>query len=187
MTDDGLPLGSRYVLEERLGEGGMGVVWRGRDTRTGTAYAIKLLRPELAGNPAALTRFVRERTALLRVRHANVVAVHDMIVEGDRLALVMDLVPGEDLRAYRRRRGGRLPAAEAAWLVAQVCTALAAVHAADTVHRDLKPANVLLDHAGPAPRRSGSPTSASPASSTRPPSPRRAPSRARPPSWRPRC
>ncbi|XVQ15269.1 serine/threonine-protein kinase [Spirillospora sp. CA-255316] len=149
MSEDGAPLGSRYRLDEPIGEGGMGVVWRGHDHASGTVYAIKLLRPELAGDPAALTRFVRERNALIRLRHPGIVAVHDMIVEGDRLALVMDLVRGEDLRAYRLRRGGTLPPAESAWLMAQICAALAAVHGADMVHRDLKPANVLLDHDRP--------------------------------------
>jgi serine/threonine protein kinase len=75
-----LRLGSHYQLEERIGEGGLGVVWRGSDTVTGAAYAIKLLRPEHAQDPATVARFVRERTALLRFRHPNVVVLHDMII-----------------------------------------------------------------------------------------------------------
>jgi serine/threonine protein kinase, bacterial len=138
-------LGSSYVLEERIGEGGLGVVWRGRDTSTGTTYAFKLLRAEYVQDPATVARFVRERTALLRFRHPNVVVLHDMIVERDRLALVMDLIAGGDLGAYRRRRGGTLPPDEATKLTAQICAALTAAHAAGIVHRDLKPANVLLD------------------------------------------
>ncbi|MBW8481680.1 serine/threonine-protein kinase [Actinomadura parmotrematis] len=146
MTEHGGPLGSRYLLTERIGRGGMGVVWRALDRETGAERAVKVLRAELAEDPDALTRFVRERTALLRVRHPGVVAVHDLVVDGGRLALVMDLVVGEDLGAYRARRGGRLPPPEAAWLAAQVAEALVAVHATGLVHRDLKPANVLLDH-----------------------------------------
>jgi len=138
-------LGSRYLLDERIGEGGLGVVWRGRDISDGTTYAIKLLRAEYAQDPGTVSRFVRERTALLRFRHPNVVTLHDMIVEGDRLALVMDFIASGDLDAYRRRRGGALPPGEAAELTAQICSALAAAHAAEIVHRDLKPANVLLD------------------------------------------
>jgi serine/threonine-protein kinase len=138
-------LGSSYVLEERIGEGGLGVVWRGRDISTGTTYAFKLLRAEYVQDPATVARFVRERTALLRFRHPNVVVLHDMIVERDRLALVMDLIAGGDLGAYRRRRGGTLPPEEATKLTAQICAALTAAHAAGIVHRDLKPANVLLD------------------------------------------
>ncbi len=140
-----LRLGSHYQLEERIGEGSLGVVWRGRDTVSETAYAIKLLRPEHAQDPATVARFVRERTALLRFRHQNVVVLHDMIVEGDQLALVMDLVADGDLATRRKRRGGALDAAEATELMAQVSAALAAAHAAGIVHRDLKPANILLD------------------------------------------
>ena len=88
------PLGSRYLLEEPVGQGGMGVVWRGRDRVLGDVCAIKVLRPELAADPAAVTRFVRERTALVKFRHPNVVTLRDMIVEGDCLALVMDFVEG---------------------------------------------------------------------------------------------
>ena len=138
-------LGSRYLLDERIGQGGMGVVWRGRDKVTGTRYAIKLLRSEYASDPDAVTRFVRERTVLMKFQHPAVVTLHDMIVEGDQLALVMDLVDGGDLNAYRQRAGGTLPNEEAARLAAQICDGLAAAHAAGIVHRDLKPANVLLD------------------------------------------
>ncbi|TVZ00555.1 serine/threonine protein kinase [Trebonia kvetii] len=140
-----LRLGSRYQLEERMGEGGLGVVWRGSDIVTGAGFAIKLLRPEHARDEAAVARFMRERTVLLRFRHPNVVALHDMIVEGDRLALVMDLVADGDLAAHRQRCGGTLDPSEATELMAQVCNALATAHAAGIVHRDLKPANILLD------------------------------------------
>jgi serine/threonine-protein kinase len=138
-------LGSRYLLDEQIGQGGMGVVWRGRDKVTGSPFAIKLLRSEYAADPDAVTRFVRERTVLMRFRHPAVVTLHDMIVEGDQLALVMDLVGGGDLNAYRQRSGGTLPPVEAARIAAQICDGLAAAHAAGIVHRDLKPANVLLD------------------------------------------
>jgi serine/threonine protein kinase, bacterial len=137
-------LGSRYLLEEQIGKGGMGVVWRGRDRVSGTVYAIKVLLPEYAADPSAVARFVRERTALLALRHPNVVALYDMIVEGDRLALVMELVPGGDLSGLRLGMSGRLTQAEAVPLAAQIADALAYAHAAGIVHRDLKPANVLV-------------------------------------------
>jgi serine/threonine-protein kinase len=139
-------LGSRYLLDEQIGQGGMGVVWRGRDKVVGTEYAIKVLRQQYATDADAVTRFVRERTVLMKFRHPAVVSVHDMIVEGDQLALVMDLVAGGDLNGYQRRSGGALPPAEAARIGAQICDGLAAAHAAGIVHRDLKPANVLLDN-----------------------------------------
>jgi serine/threonine protein kinase, bacterial len=122
----------------------MGVVWRGHDRVSDATYAIKVLRPDYASDAAAVSRFVRERTALLSFRHPNVVTLHDMIVEGDRLALVMDLVRGGDLNMLRRSRGGTLPPAEAARLAAQVADALAAAHAAGITHRDIKPGNVLM-------------------------------------------
>ena len=123
----------------------MGAVWRGEDVEAQTWCAIKVLKPELARDPAAVARFVRERTALLALQHPNVVTLHDMIVEGERLALVMDLLADGDLDKFRRERGGTLPPDLAAELTAQVCDGLAAAHAAGIVHRDLKPANVLMD------------------------------------------
>jgi len=138
-------IGSHYLIEDQIGQGAMGVVWRGRDTATGARRAIKVLRPEYARDPGAVARFVRERTALVLFRHPNVVTLHDMVVEGDRLALVMDLVEGGDLGDHLRARGGALAAGEAAELTAQVGDALAAAHRAGIVHRDLKPANVLMD------------------------------------------
>ena len=138
-------IGSHYLIEDQVGQGATGVVWRGRDTATGARCAIKILRPEYARDPAAVARFVRERTALVRFRHPNVVTLHDMVVEGEQLALVMDLVEGGDLGGHLRARGGTLPPGEAAELTAQVCDALTAAHQARIVHRDLKPANVLMD------------------------------------------
>src|SRR6202007_2834462 len=79
------------------------------------------------------------------LRHPNVVTLHDMIVEGERLALVMDLLTEGDLDKLLRDHGGTLPPELAADLVAQVCDGLAAAHALGIVHRDLKPGNVLLD------------------------------------------
>jgi hypothetical protein len=138
-------LGSHYLLVERIGQGSMGVVWQARDLVTGNLRAVKLLHPEYAADPTAVSRFVRERTALVMFRHPNVVTLHDMIVEGERLGLVMDLVTGADLATHRRQHGGRLAAGEASELAAQICDGLAAAHAAGIVHRDLKPANVLLE------------------------------------------
>jgi len=139
-------LGSRYLLHDQIGQGGMGVVWRGQDATTGTWLAIKVLKPEFAANPVSVARFVGERNALIRFRHPNVVTLRDMIVEGDQLALVMDLVVGGDLDTFRQHHGGTLAPGIAAGLTAQVCAGLAAAHAAGIVHRDLKPANILLDN-----------------------------------------
>jgi serine/threonine protein kinase, bacterial len=138
-------IGSHYLLHEQIGQGGMGSVWRAEDVESGTWRAIKVLKPEYARDPGAVMRFVRERNALVALRHPNVVALHDMIVEGERLALVMDLLTEGDLDKFRRGHGGTLPAHLAAELTAQVCDGLTAAHAAGIVHRDLKPGNVLMD------------------------------------------
>lgn len=139
----GQPIGSRYELDEQLGRGAFGSVWRGRVRDTGEAIAVKVLLEELAADPDVVTRFLRERTALVGLRHRSLVAIRDLVVEGDVLALVMQLVEGPDLRAYLRGRGTLGPE-EAALLVADVADALSVAHAAKIIHRDVKPANVLL-------------------------------------------
>ena len=139
----GQPIGSRYELETQLGRGAFGSVWRGRVRESGEAVAIKVLLEELANDADVVTRFLRERTALVNLRHRSLVSVRDLVVEGDVLALVMQLVEGPDLRAYLRGRGVLGPT-ESALLVADVAEALAVAHAAKIIHRDVKPANVLL-------------------------------------------
>lgn len=142
-----IPLGSRYVLGEHLGRGGMGDVFRAWD-RAGTPFAAKILRPELARDPGVVGRFVQERAILTALHGEHLVAVHDLVVEGDTLALVMDLVAGADLRRELMRVGA-FPAAEAARIGAGVAAALATAHAAGVVHLDVKPENVLLENVWP--------------------------------------
>ncbi|MBV2354340.1 serine/threonine protein kinase [Streptomyces sp. J2-1] len=148
------PVGSKYLLEEPIGRGATGTVWRARQRETagaeaavpgqpGETVAIKVLKEELASDPDIVMRFLRERSVLLRLTHPNIVRVRDLVVEGDLLALVMDLVDGPDLHRYLRENGPLTPVA-AALLTAQVADALAVSHRDGVVHRDLKPANVLL-------------------------------------------
>ncbi|WP_031076429.1 serine/threonine-protein kinase [Streptomyces sp. NRRL S-118] len=148
------PVGSKYLLEEPLGRGATGTVWRARQRETagaeaavpgqpGETVAIKVLKEELANDADVVMRFLRERSVLLRLTHPNIVRTRDLVVEGDLLALVMDLVEGPDLHRYIRENGPLTPVA-AALLTAQIADALAASHADGIVHRDLKPANVLV-------------------------------------------
>ncbi|GGR79229.1 hypothetical protein GCM10010252_17400 [Streptomyces aureoverticillatus] len=152
------PVGSKYLLEEPLGRGATGTVWRARQRETagaeaavpgqpGETVAIKVLKEELANDADVVMRFLRERSVLLRLTHPNIVRTRDLVVEGDLLALVMDLVEGPDLHKYLRENGPFTPAA-AALLTAQIADALAASHADGVVHRDLKPANVLVKQDG---------------------------------------
>ncbi|MER6512101.1 serine/threonine-protein kinase [Nonomuraea sp. NPDC001636] len=137
-------LGSRYVLLDEIGAGAMGTVWRARHRETGEIVAVKLLRSNLAGDQDLVLRFVQERNVLRTLRHPHIVTMRDFVIEGERLALVMDLVEGGDLRGLLQQHG-TLPPARAAELMAQVAEALAAAHAAGVVHRDVKPGNVLID------------------------------------------
>lgn len=152
------PVGSKYLLEEPLGRGATGTVWRARQRETagaeaavagqpGETVAIKVLKEELAQDADIVMRFLRERSVLLRLTHPNIVRTRDLVVEGDLLALVMDLIEGPDLHKYLRQNGPFTPVA-ASLLTAQIADALAASHADGVVHRDLKPANVLLDERG---------------------------------------
>lgn len=139
-------IGSRYTANQILGRGSAGTVWLGEGPEG--PVAIKLLREDLASDQELVGRFVQERTALLGLEHPNVVSVRDLVVDGNDLALVMDLVRGTDLRT-RLDRERRLAPEAAVAIVADVADGLAAAHAAGVVHRDVKPENVLLDMQGP--------------------------------------
>jgi len=139
-------IGSRYTAHQILGRGSAGTVWLGEGPEG--PVAIKLLREDLSSDQELVGRFVQERTALLGLEHPNVVSVRDLVVDGNDLALVMDLVRGTDLRT-RLDRERRLAPEAAVAIAADVADGLAAAHAAGVVHRDVKPENVLLDMQGP--------------------------------------
>ncbi|MFJ7269855.1 serine/threonine-protein kinase [Streptomyces sp. NPDC099050] len=139
-------IGSRYTAHQILGRGSAGTVWLGEGPDG--PVAVKLLREDLASDQELVGRFVQERSALLGLEHPHVVCVRDLVVDGNDLALVMDLVRGTDLRT-RLDRERRLAPEAAVAIVADVADALAAAHAAGVVHRDVKPENVLLDMQGP--------------------------------------
>ncbi|MEU2551040.1 serine/threonine-protein kinase [Streptomyces sp. NPDC014684] len=139
-------IGSRYTANQILGRGSAGTVWLGEGPEG--PVAIKLLREDLASDQELVGRFVQERTALLGLEHPHIVSVRDLVVDGNDLALVMDLVRGTDLRT-RLERERRLAPESAVAIVADVADGLAAAHAAGIVHRDVKPENILLDMQGP--------------------------------------
>lgn len=137
-------LGASYRLGDRIGGGAAGEVWRAIDTRTGETVAAKLLRPEHAADHAVVERFIRERSLLTGLRHPNIVAVRDLVVEGDRLAIVMDYLEGGSLRDVLADQRTLAPTV-AVHFAASVLDGLAAAHQRQILHRDVKPDNVLLE------------------------------------------
>jgi serine/threonine protein kinase len=136
-------LGGRYRLGERLAEGGMGSVYRAVDESLGRQVAVKVLRRELADEPAFLERFRREARAAAALSHPGVAGVYDYGELGGQPFIVMELVEGETLEERIAARG-RLPWAETFGLGEQVARALAAAHGHRLVHRDVKPGNILI-------------------------------------------
>ena len=146
-AEEGERLGP-YRLEEEIGRGGMGVVWRALDERLGRPVAVKTLRGALRSGAARDERLLREARLAARLSHPHVATVHDLPEHEGRLAIVMELLEGESL-ALRLRRGA-LPLGSALRLAAQVASALEAAHERGVVHRDLKPGNVHVLPSGDA-------------------------------------
>ena len=133
-------------LIDKIGEGGMGAVWRAEDTSLGREVALKVLPPQLAGDAERLARFEQEARLLATLNHPNVAAIYGLHEHEGLRFLTMELVPGTDLAARLER--GRLPVPEALDITTQLAEALEAAHEKGVVHRDLKPANVMLTHEG---------------------------------------
>ena len=138
-------ISDRYLLEERLGGGGMGQVWRARDQRLQRTVAIKLIAPQFANEPEFLVRFLREAQSIARISHPNVVSVLDFGEADEKPFLVMEHVPGKPLSEMT---GTPMDADEAVGVIAQAADAAGAAHGGGIVHRDIKPANIVLTEDG---------------------------------------
>ena len=137
----------RYSLERELGRGGMGVVYLAREVRLDRQVAIKLLPPDLSGNPSLRERFMREARTAARLSHPYIVPIHAVEDIGGFVFIVMAYVDGGTL-AERVMTRGPLPPADVTRIMREVAWALAYAHAQGVVHRDIKPANILLDGTG---------------------------------------
>ena len=141
---------SHYEIVEKLGEGGMGVVYKAHDTHLDRFVAIKVLPPEKLADAERKRRFIQEAKSASALNHPHIITIHDIANDNGLDFIVMEYVPGKALNQLVARRG--LPLAEALKYAVQIADALAAAHKAGIIHRDLKPANVMVSGA---PERSG--------------------------------
>jgi eukaryotic-like serine/threonine-protein kinase len=141
---------SHYEIIEKLGEGGMGVVYKARDTHLDRFVAIKVLPPEKVADAERKRRFVQEAKSASALNHPNIITIHDIASDDGLDFIAMEYVPGKALNQLIARKG--LPLAEALKYAVQIADALASAHAAGIIHRDLKPGNVMVSGA---PERSG--------------------------------
>lgn len=137
---------SDLEIVELIGRGGMGVVYKARQTRLNRVVALKLLRTKCSQDPSLAERFSREARALAKLSHPNIVGVYDFGQAGDRLFLIMEFVDGTDLRRMLTQKTLTPQAALA--LVPPICDALQFAHEEGIVHRDIKPENILIDKRG---------------------------------------
>jgi eukaryotic-like serine/threonine-protein kinase len=142
-------IGERYDLRQTIGIGGMARVYLAHDRRLDRDVAAKILDPALASDPLFVERFRREAQAAAALNHPNVVAIYDTGTTDDSYFIVMEYVPGPNLKEVIRERGA-LPEAEALTIGAQVAAALGAAHNRGLIHRDIKPHNILLHPDGAA-------------------------------------
>ncbi|MEN8149884.1 MAG: serine/threonine-protein kinase, partial [Planctomycetota bacterium] len=136
----------QFEIEEFVGQGGMGVVYRARQVALDRVVALKILTRDVARDPAFAERFTREARALAALSHPNIVGVFEAGRAGDLWFLTMEYVDGVNLR--QAQRAGRLSPAQALAIVPQICDALQYAHDEGVVHRDIKPENILLDRKG---------------------------------------
>src|SRR6266481_1576804 len=145
--EKGTVLAVRYEILRLLGRGGMGAVYKARDTELDRTVALKLIRPELAKNPEMVRRFKQELILARQVTHKNVIRIFDLGQSDGIKFITMDFVEGQDLRALLLEKGKFLPE-QAARVMLQICRALEAAHAESVIHRDLKPQNIMLTQDG---------------------------------------
>ncbi|MFP4380782.1 MAG: protein kinase domain-containing protein [Candidatus Sumerlaeia bacterium] len=145
MTEHG-DLLEKYEIAEKIGKGGMGLVYRARQKSLDRPVAIKMLARELADSAEYVERFIAEAKTIARMRnHPNIVEVYDFIETPENFYIVMELVEGQPLNRLMQQEG-RLPMEQSLTIMSEVARALDHAHQADVVHRDIKPENVFVDN-----------------------------------------
>ncbi len=139
----GKVLANRYEILARVGEGGMAVVYRARDTLLGRMVAVKVLHPQYANDVEFIERFRREAQNAASLSHPNVVNIYDVGRDGDTHYIVMEYVEGRNLKEIIRQEGP-LPWRTAVFIAIEICRALEAAHRHNLIHRDIKPHNILI-------------------------------------------
>ncbi len=150
-TWTGRTIGGRYVIESLLGRGGMSSVYKATDPNLQRTVAIKIIHPHLSEHPEFVKRFEQEAAAVARLRHPNIMLVHDFNYEGDVYYIVFEYIAGNplDKRLKELKEAGlRLPLEEAIQIMVPLCEAVAYAHERKMIHRDLKPSNVIINLLG---------------------------------------
>ncbi len=143
----GRMIAQRYQILDTIGKGGMAIVYRAIDNRTGHSVAIKVLRPEFSQDEEFLNRFQREAEAASKVSHHNIVNLLDVGMDGDSRYLVMEYVQGKTLKEVIRQKG-KLPYTTAVQIAIRILSALQHTHRNGIIHRDIKPQNILVQSEG---------------------------------------
>jgi serine/threonine-protein kinase len=147
-VSSGRQVAGRYLVDQMLGQGGMGTVWAATEVATGRRVALKVLQPDASGDDGKRRqRFLREASTARAARHPNIIAVEEMIDDDGTPVMVMELLQGEPLDHHLERTGG-LSLGEAASILLPVVSAVGTCHEQGIVHRDLKPANIFLAEEG---------------------------------------
>ncbi|HXA85312.1 MAG TPA: protein kinase, partial [Candidatus Dormibacteraeota bacterium] len=143
----GQVLGGRFEIQEMLGIGGMGAVYKAYDRDIDRVIALKCIRPELAKDPEITQRFTQELLLARQIAHKNIIRIFDVRDSGGLKFITMEYVEGQDLGSLVESKG-KLTVAESVAIVMQICSGLACAHAEGVVHRDLKPSNIMVDPQG---------------------------------------
>jgi serine/threonine protein kinase/Flp pilus assembly protein TadD len=140
---------SHYSIMSKLGEGGMGVVYKGRDTKLDRAVAIKVLPPHLASTGEAKSRFIQEAKSAAALNHPNIMNIYEIDEQNGELFFVMEYVDGKTLKQYLRDKAGAgVPVGQAFDWTIQIARGLKAAHDKGIIHRDIKSENIMLDSSG---------------------------------------